>query len=110
MSATTVEVLRKAADLIEPEGAWTQGEYADGVDSDDYGWREKLRAGGQKCWCALGAIAAVSADEHAERDAMGEMSSYVGPIAIWNDDPDRTQSEVVDALRAAAERVEKAGV
>jgi len=83
------DVLDRAADLIEPEGAWHQGNYV-GPTGD--------------CWCALGAIMRVgnfASDINAPsivlRRLIGEEF-----VADWNDDPERTQAEVVAKLREAA--------
>lgn len=110
--ATVSEILSAAADLIETRG-WTQGAAArdpkgaavDGQDPDAC------------CWCAIGAInratparsfeefqAAMTTVERvlelpSERDTWG-----LYPLASWNDDPSRTQAEVVQALRQASEK------
>lgn len=110
----TSELLLKAADLIEPEGRWTAGALA------------KTRAGNPigfdlpnaYCFCALGAIQRIARYEHKiERDfgftvmAAGDFVHHIIETAFeddrslvsWNDDPQRKQSEVVAALRQAAE-------
>jgi hypothetical protein len=95
------EALRAARDLLTPEGAWIQeepakkadGSYATYVDGD--------------CFCALGAIwhvngGWVTADpiEFYLMQSLGAFS--VRPdIAHWNDDPNRTQAEVLDAFSRA---------
>ena len=89
---SVAEILNAAADLIEPEGAWTQGSY-----------------GGSGCWCAMGAINHVGgflSDINEASIALARSLGFQFPNSIpdWNDDPYRTQSEVVAALRAAADK------
>ena len=71
MSALTVaETLRAAADLIEPEGAWTQGSYWKGADGDCYnnGYPDGALP---LCWCALGALGEVGKVDPADLDPRG---------------------------------------
>lgn len=78
-------ILRAAADLIEPEGRWTQGSY----------WR--------------------SAPEGASHLHVDRFIRKVLPAVgteythEWNDAPGRTQAEVVAKLRAAAALAEAEG-
>lgn len=102
--APIADILDRAADLIEPEGAWTQGRWT----ADDF-----------SCRCAEGAIAHAAnisplcIGSHpaaiALADVLGLPNAYQGGIALWNDDQSRTQAEVVAALRqaAAAERAKR---
>jgi predicted Abi (CAAX) family protease len=92
-AVTPAQVLNAAADLIEPEGAWKQ-----------HGGN--LRT----CWCAGEAIAHVTVDlDLLDRwVAIGAANNCLGLLTRqetipWNDVPGRTQSEVVAALRKAAE-------
>jgi hypothetical protein len=64
-------------------------------------------------WCAAGAISRCSGVDDGDwsnTDAVSPINLlwlYLGgnkPIGDWNDDPSRTQAEVVAALRAAAEK------
>jgi len=100
------QVLSEAADLLEKPGAWTQGEYARGKSG-----RPVKRRYAAVCFCALGAIDAA----HGETDIGNEVDveaarfvtsvavpERVGNLALWNDAPERTQAEVVDAFRRAA--------
>lgn len=103
-------VLNAAADLIEPEGRWTQGTLA----RDEAGLEVHNPDDAEAyCWCVAGAIQRVTgggwsdadfAIYHASRRAvlgavgLGEDDS----IAPWNDAPERTQAEVITALRQAA--------
>lgn len=104
---TPTEVLEAAADLLERPGAWTQGGFAHDRDGKEVAWDSSEAV----CWCARGAIAFVAREYRAEvldaiwdgaAKAMG-FRSY-GDIECWNDVPDRTQAEVVDALRQASRR------
>lgn len=98
---TIGDVLDKAADLIEPEGAWTQEAY--GRDANGLECQVVEEA---VCFCAMGAIykAAGKIGEF-EHDA-----DLIAPLALlldegiddWNDAPGRTQAEVVAKLREAA--------
>lgn len=98
MSALTVaEVLERAADLIEPEGKWTQGELA----RDENGMSVAPYDGEACCWCASGAIMHYGGS--APKDAWDKLGAVIHRmIPNWNDEPARTQSEVVTALRKAA--------
>jgi len=90
MSAAA-DVLNKAADLIERDG-WTQGTY---------------QLDGKRC--VDGAISATSHDWSTWRnrkEARELLRDTIGAqiLVDWNDAPGRTKTEVVAALRAAAER------
>lgn len=96
------EILNKAADLIEPEGAWTQGHFARRADGAKTGWTEEDAS----CFCVSGAIKRVAP---ASWEAWNKFDAYCrqrgfAHMATWNDAPERTQAEVVAALRAAAEK------
>lgn len=99
---STGDVFEAAADLIEPEGAWTQGRYAATANGNGAPYDSSIAI----CWCAEGAILRVARASHHTpvsslydfvRRATGQDS-----LARWNDDPNRQQSEVVSALRKAA--------
>jgi len=91
------DVLDGAADVIERDG-WHQGHYyipGEGV-------------------CAIGAFAQATGLRHPDiedrgfgprRALAGHLGfdpDYAGPIIRWNDAPERTKQEVLDALRKAA--------
>lgn len=85
------DILFKAANLIEPEGRWVQGNFA--------------QEGGR--YCAAGAIffAAPLGDDRRQGDAASALFCKVirrKNIGHWNDVPSRTQAEVIAALRQAA--------
>jgi len=95
---TPGEILNKAADLLEPDGAWTQ------IDAN-------LMATCPGGTCAALAIGAVASDVARDR-ALTAFSQFLGydgsqiHIWHWNDDPSRTQAEVVAKLREAAQSAE----
>jgi hypothetical protein len=96
------EVLNKAADLIEPEGKWTQGEMAKGKTGSKVLPNSPLAV----CFCAVGAIRRV-ARLPIYYDALNVLAKKTGPfIGRWNDAPKRTQAEVVATLREAAKEWE----
>lgn len=102
------EVLSKAADLLEKPGAWTQGassRNASGDPDDDNVIRRDA-----VCWCAYGAILKAAGETliigSPRAAAAAEIIDgiVVADVTQWNDDPNRTQAEVVEALRQAALR------
>ena len=103
------EVLAKAADLIEPEGAWTQNAYARGKSGRPVDPENKRYA---VCWCAVGAISRIAAAGSAPWwTARRPLERVIGQSCLpdWNDTPGRTQAEVVAAFRAAAELAKAEG-
>lgn len=101
------DVLDAAADLIEPEGAWTQGAFSKTKGGRYNG--DLVAPRKPACWCVLGAIARVSDSdptrpfEGIARDAMLALDCVAsGDVPGWNDAPERTQSEVLATLREAA--------
>ncbi len=108
------EILDAAADLIEPEGRWTQEKYARSED----GRGSPLDAG--ICFCVVGAIAAVMGVEAWQAETSEPVSVLAqtlgftdedpgADVECWNDAPDRTQAEVVAALRKAAQLAKATG-
>jgi hypothetical protein len=94
------DVLDRAADLIEPEGAWTQGVLA--RDAQGKGVCGPPFSGACS-YCASGAIIAAAGEfEMAYYDLVAHLIGDVVPV--WNDAPGRTQSEVVSTLRLAASK------
>lgn len=100
---TIARVLDKAADLIEPEGAWTQGEYA--RDAQGIAVRVPNKAA---CFCLYGALnsAAGSALDGPVPREITDLLMKLLPRRLvpwaWNDERGRTQAEVVAKLREAA--------
>lgn len=94
-------ILRKAAALIEPPGRWTQGWLA----RNRHGEGVAPNSSSAVCWCARGAIERYRGGVATEE----ALEAQIGTLAIgaWNDDTQRTQDEVVAALRAAADEAER---
>lgn len=95
-------VLSGAADLIEPEGAWIQGHYAMTRFGRPIGPLEAPAA----CWCTVGALTNTACGDGPwqwweSRRYLERVIDRTG-ITDWNDAPERTQAEVVSALRQAA--------
>jgi len=105
---TVADILTAAADLIEPEGRWTTGAFARTVKGRVIGSSEAPAT----CWCAVGAVyrSAYPHGSYRVYRALELLSDTVGCYHIggWNDAPERTQAEVVAALRAAAEKARTA--
>ncbi len=99
-------ILDSAADLIAKPGAWTQGAY--GRDADGAPPRVFEDS---VCFCAIGALArvwGVSPDEAHDRE-QGMRWPGFNSLGLWNDDPERTQAEVVQKLREAAAKAREQG-
>jgi hypothetical protein len=98
------EVLAKAADLIEPEGAWTQYQYARTKRGAPIGPCEEPAV----CWCVKGAILRVVGDKLAAGPLWIIAAQHItrsaddGRLARWNDAGGRKQATVVAALRKAS--------
>jgi len=91
------EILNKAADLIEPPGAHLRYDIA----HDKSGRSVAPDSKDAVCWCAVGAIFAVSRFSAPKvRDLVEE--NIGDSLVSFNNR--RTQAEVVAALRAAAEK------
>lgn len=102
---TTRRVLLRAAEILEPEGAWCQQYYAkDAHGNDCMGWDHQA-----VCWCGVGAIEKAHDELRGQADVMEAAILAVGRVvglsswaSDWNDAPERTQAEVVQALKQAA--------
>ena len=96
------DILAKAADLIEPEGAWSGG-CVHGRD-----------CAATAIWQANGNFG----DSRPTRPAQRFFAKQIGvnpsrvpsSIYCWNDDPSRTQSEVVAKLREASQVAKERGL
>ena len=115
--------LRRAADKIEPEGAWTQGAPARNAKGEVV----QFASPEATCWCLTGAIAVTSTHKWTHWDDPEKWGLFIDhnhsailevttvalkllrqwSLAGYNDTPGRTQSEVVAALRAGADLAEK---
>lgn len=109
------EIFTRAADLLEPEGAWTQGAFSRNADgSVDHGGDEDPDgvADNPVCWCLLGAMAKVSGYDLVRgpypfsgplKQATRTLRAFTGnDPSEWNDAPGRRQEDVVAILRKAA--------
>jgi hypothetical protein len=101
---SVADVLQRAADLIARPGAWTQGEFARGKTGRPVKTRDCA-----VCLCVIGAIDVASgarpgteANDDALRVLAWEVGCSLWDIAVWNDEPERTQEEVVAKLKEAA--------
>ncbi len=100
------DILRSAADLLEPEGAWTKGASARNAE----GGSVSPRSPDACSWCVLGALDVVTVDVPPElfwRALLGleqhlERHLEIGNLAAWNDEQPNSKP-VVAVLRAAAE-------
>ena len=100
------QVLDAAADLIEPEGAWQQGSWFDTSS-------ELALGGDYRCMCAEGALILVGCERFSlpSQPAHKFLLAATGAedVPDWNDAPERTQAEVVAALRKAADLARSEG-
>lgn len=109
--ADVADILERAAKLIEPEGAWTQGSFASAASGKPTGsiWNDNA-----SCFCIRGAIARIAgalysgAAIFATRVILGNDDQAA--LARWNDAPERTQAEVVAKLREAAAKAREQGL
>jgi hypothetical protein len=101
---TPVEILTQARDLIAQPGKWTQGWYARRADGKDCYWADDEAS----CFCAVGAVEKTvgfdfiwSASHRKSYEYLREVVG--GVVDRFNDDPTRTQEEVVQAFDKAIE-------
>ena len=94
---TVAEILNRAADRLSREGAWTQNAMAKDAD----GTQVPPRYATACQWCSKGAIRAETKYFYDVYVAEQALASAIGnaAIAAWNDDPARTQSDIVEAFR-----------
>ena len=101
------QVLDAAADLIEPEGAWTQRAWARGKTGRSVEPTGKAAT----CWCMAGAVRKVVGPQDSQLWIAGKWLRSANPGFKWfgpfNDT--RTHSEVVAALRKAADLARSEG-
>jgi hypothetical protein len=94
------EVLNAAADLLDKPGAWTQGNSGRDAHGAEVPWNDPDAV----CWCAFGAVwksqGRMTVQNTPAEDILERIVGW--DITAWNDSPDRTQAEVVSALRAAS--------
>lgn len=101
--AEVVQVLRQAADLVEPPGRWTTKYHA----RDEVGNPVYPMAPSAVCWCIIGACYRITNDMFLRDEAISAIRRFLQNriISFWNDG--QTNSEpVVAALRGAADQLE----
>jgi hypothetical protein len=108
--ASAADVLERAAKLIEPEGAWTQGAFS--LDETGSHSEDLTAIGPAVCWCVLGAIAEIVGVDPVAPWGLNNtavaaklaLSRVIEDdnVPMFNDAPGRTQAEVVAKLREAA--------
>lgn len=112
----TIEILRNARKLIERPGAWTRGAYARDANLNKIHLRGMLHVTA-RCYCPLGAlyVAAGSIDAPLEPEVSvlcegigGIEFRDNGDLVTWNDAPERTHIEVLDAFDRAIALAEQA--
>ena len=88
--------LQKARDLIAPPGAWIQNDFA--KDSD--GFPEDPCNNAAVCFCAQGAIARATYDNFNDAlNANGFLRRVLDRSVVeWDDNPLRTQDELIKAF------------
>lgn len=96
---TTRRVLLRAAEILEPEGAWCQVATA----RTAHGKSVEALSRSAVSWCVNGALTKAAKRHVDSRDAYFHLLDFLGQgVATFNDAPERTQAEVVQALRDAA--------
>lgn len=106
---TDRDVIDHALNLLQHPNRWCQGDYA----LTDDGTPCEPTAPEARQWCLLGAIergAAAYGLDHRPAIAFLRHAAYPGQrgakIADWNDDPERTHSQVITLLRNARDSLE----
>lgn len=90
----------KAYEYIER--GWTQGTFARGAD----GQQVLIHEARATCFCVLGAIIRAYPDPDGQERVFGKLCVHLGlavgqdSLSDWNDHPDRTRDEVLEALKA----------
>lgn len=97
---TPREVLIAAKALIDTPEKWTQGWYA----KDANGKHISDQSPDATCFCSIGAMWAVAHEIQFVDDALVFLGRATRPaIPTWNDAPERTHAEVMDAFARAIE-------
>lgn len=96
---TPAEVLRAAREKIATPERWTKGVFA----RDTLGEAVPYRAADAVCFCLRGAILRVDTDwpDIWEAERLVHVAVGTDDAAGWNDDEDRTHSEVLAAFDKA---------
>ncbi len=101
-TVSVADTLELAADLIEPEGKWTQGKYARDAKGCEVGAVSEVRE--PVSFCMLGAIIHVAGSHRQASKPIDFLNTqmFSGLAWSWNDVEGRTQAEVVAELHKAA--------
>lgn len=102
---TILETLSKAADLIEPPGAWTQGAFA----RNEKGYKVSPDNPEAICFCLIGSIRKISGNKYSSAERFVQLK-FEGHRFDFNDEIDRIQPEVVAKLRSLAAQAAAEGV
>ena len=108
---TPAQILRAAAEIVERPGGWTQRELARGAD----GHYVDPLSDAAVCFCMIGAMRRASGayaggESAAYTEARTALISQIRRFpGDWNDEPRRIVSDVVDALRRAADTLDPPG-
>ena len=91
---TTLEVLKKARDLISTPDKWTKG----AVARDRHGFAVEPYAQMAVCWCSVGALErAVGANLNVYYAAFAVLrKQHDESVVSFNDDPNTTHQDVLD--------------
>lgn len=98
---TALELLTETRALLSKPEAWTKGESWRTVDGEPTNLRERAA-----CFCVYGALDFVHPGTSSARaNATSLLEDAVGTLYAheWNDAPERTHSEVLEALDKAIE-------
>lgn len=106
---TVIDVLHVARQFIE--NGWTKRAFARETPTSVFACSVESKKA--SCFCASGAIQAakyhLNADDQAHMEARSALLSVIhwDSIPLWNDAPNRTQEQVVNAFDRAIERLQK---
>lgn len=98
MSDTKLILIEAQQKITE---GWTQGAYARMSNEVDDGGKVPVDSPLATCWCIMGAVFAVTPAGVPYRMALDKLKEANGwedtsNIIQWNDDPDRTQEQVLE--------------
>ena len=106
---SAAETLRRARELLTPEGAWGQGYDA----LNGAGEAVSPTAHNAVCRCSYGALRAAGGDVYGDAarevllQAIGLEAAKGDSVINWNDDPGRTHAEVLAAFDRAIELAQR---
>ena len=104
---SALEELKAVRELLSAPARWTRGVYA----RNEQGLAVDPHDPEAVCWCLYGAMIYIVGDSNkrfavhldAAEDAINVLSGFISAISVadWQDAPDRTHAEVLDALDRA---------